>query len=161
MGRRQHLTHRYGEGARIPRCLRTQARTGYHPSVLLKLYIYGYLNRVQSSRRLEREAGRNVEVMWLTGRLAALFLAGCMSRRPSPATWAGTSHIRPVPPASTSAAGRRTSDASGQMRRSELSTIDAVRIGAYRAADSDPQEFELKCFRTACAGVPGSRVNVS
>jgi transposase len=44
-------------------------RPGYHPSVLLKLYIYGYLNRVQSSRRLEREAGRNVEVMWLLGRL--------------------------------------------------------------------------------------------
>lgn len=44
-------------------------RPGYHPSCLLKLYIYGYLNRVQSSRRLEREAGRNVEVMWLTGRL--------------------------------------------------------------------------------------------
>jgi transposase len=41
----------------------------YHPSVMLKLYVYGYLNRVQSSRRLEREAGRNVEVMWLTGRL--------------------------------------------------------------------------------------------
>jgi transposase len=40
-----------------------------HPSVLLKLYIYGYLNRVQSSRRLEREACRNVEVMWLAGRL--------------------------------------------------------------------------------------------
>ena len=45
-------------------------RPGYHPSVLLKLYIYGYLNQVQSSRRLEREAGRNIEVMWLTGRLA-------------------------------------------------------------------------------------------
>src|SRR5215471_11679724 len=45
-------------------------RPAYHPSVFLKLYIYGYLNRVQSSRRLEREAGRNVEVMWLTGRLA-------------------------------------------------------------------------------------------
>ena len=44
-------------------------RPSYHPSVLLKLYIYGYLNRVQSSRRLEREAGRNVEVIWLTGRL--------------------------------------------------------------------------------------------
>src|SRR6202012_2678047 len=44
-------------------------RPSYHPSVLLKLYIYGYLNRVQSSRRLEREALRNVEVMWLTGRL--------------------------------------------------------------------------------------------
>ena len=45
-------------------------RPSYHPSALLKLYIYGYLNRVQSSRRVEREAGRNVEVMWLTGRLA-------------------------------------------------------------------------------------------
>ncbi len=45
-------------------------RPGYHPAMLLKLYIYGYLNPVQSSRRLEREAGRNVEVMWLTGRLA-------------------------------------------------------------------------------------------
>lgn len=44
-------------------------RPGYHPSVLLKLYIYGYLNHVQSSRRLEREAGRNMEVIWLTGRL--------------------------------------------------------------------------------------------
>src|SRR5215470_10359797 len=44
-------------------------RPSYHPSVLLKLYTYGYLNRVQSSRRLEREAGRNVEVIWLTGRL--------------------------------------------------------------------------------------------
>jgi Transposase domain (DUF772) len=44
-------------------------RPAYHPSPLLKLYIYGYLNRVQSSRRLEREAGRNLEVMWLTGRL--------------------------------------------------------------------------------------------
>jgi transposase len=46
-------------------------RPSCHPSVLLKLYIYGYLNRVQSSRRLEREAGRNVEVMWLLGRLAS------------------------------------------------------------------------------------------
>jgi transposase len=44
-------------------------RPSYHPSGLLKLYIYGYLNRVQSSRRLEREAARNVEVMWLTCRL--------------------------------------------------------------------------------------------
>jgi len=44
-------------------------RPSYHSTVLLKLYIYGYLNRVQSSRRLEREAGRNAEVMWLTGRL--------------------------------------------------------------------------------------------
>lgn len=48
-------------------------RPGYHPSVLLKLYIYGYLNRIQSSRRLEREASRNVELMWLTGKLAPDF----------------------------------------------------------------------------------------
>jgi len=48
-------------------------RPGYHPSVLLKIYIYGYLNQVQSSRRLEREAQRNVEMMWLTGRLAPDF----------------------------------------------------------------------------------------
>ena len=40
-------------------------RPAYHPSVHLKLYVYGYLNRVHSSRRLEREAGRNLEVMWL------------------------------------------------------------------------------------------------
>ncbi|SDC23311.1 Transposase [Variovorax sp. CF079] len=48
-------------------------RPSYHPAVLLKLYIYGYLNRIQSSRRLEREAQRNVELMWLTGRLAPDF----------------------------------------------------------------------------------------
>jgi transposase len=45
-------------------------RPSYHPSILLKLYVYGYLNAIPSSRRLEREAGRNVELMWLTGRLA-------------------------------------------------------------------------------------------
>lgn len=48
-------------------------RPSYHPSVLLKLYLYGYLNRIQSSRRLERECQRNVELMWLTGRLAPDF----------------------------------------------------------------------------------------
>jgi transposase len=48
-------------------------RPPYHPATLLKLYVYGYLNRVQSSRRLEREAQRNVELMWLTGRLAPDF----------------------------------------------------------------------------------------
>jgi transposase len=47
----------------------TTGRPAYHPSVMLKIYIYGYLNRVQSSRRLEHESQRNIEVMWLTGRL--------------------------------------------------------------------------------------------
>jgi transposase len=48
-------------------------RPAYHPATLLKIYIYGYLNRIPSSRRLEREAGRNLELMWLTGRLAPDF----------------------------------------------------------------------------------------
>src|SRR6516165_1437926 len=48
-------------------------RPAYHSAVMLKLYIYGYINRVQSSRRLERECQRNVEVMWLTGCLAPDF----------------------------------------------------------------------------------------
>ena len=48
-------------------------RPSYHPAVLLKIYIYGYLNRLQSSRRLERETRRNIELMWLTGRLAPDF----------------------------------------------------------------------------------------
>ncbi len=56
---------------------RTQAndtgRPAYHPTTMLKIYVYGYLNRVQSSRRLEREAQRNIELMWLTGRLAPDF----------------------------------------------------------------------------------------
>jgi transposase len=51
----------------------TTGRPAYHPGTLLKLYIYGYLNRIQSSRRLERETQRNVELMWLTGRLSPYF----------------------------------------------------------------------------------------
>lgn len=51
----------------------SNGRPAYHPGVLLKIYIYGYLNRIQSSRRLEREAGRNLELIWLTGRLAPDF----------------------------------------------------------------------------------------
>jgi len=47
---------------------RTTGRPAYHPLVLLKLYIYGYLNRISAKRRLERETQRNVEVMWLTRR---------------------------------------------------------------------------------------------
>ncbi len=53
--------------------LNETGRPPYHPAVPLKLYVYGYLNRIRSSRMLEREAGRNVEVMWLTGKLAPDF----------------------------------------------------------------------------------------
>ena len=45
-------------------------RPGYHPAMMLKLYIFGYLNRIPSSRRLERECQRNLELIWLTGKLA-------------------------------------------------------------------------------------------
>ncbi|HFZ0983045.1 TPA: IS1182 family transposase [Klebsiella aerogenes] len=48
-------------------------RPGYHPATMLKLYIYGYLNRIQSSRRLEKETHRNVELMWLLERLTPDF----------------------------------------------------------------------------------------
>jgi len=48
-------------------------RPGYHPGLLLKVYVYGYINQVGSSRKLEREAQRNVEMMWLTQRLAPDF----------------------------------------------------------------------------------------
>src|SRR5229473_5394157 len=48
-------------------------RPAYHPGLLLKIYIYGYINQIGSSRRLERETQRNVEMMWLTGRLAPDF----------------------------------------------------------------------------------------
>ena len=48
-------------------------RPGYEPATMLKIYIYGYLNRIQSSRRLERESHRNVELIWLTGRLMPCF----------------------------------------------------------------------------------------
>jgi transposase len=51
----------------------TTGRPAYHPATLLKIYLYGYLNRIQSSRRLEQEANRNLELMWLTGRLAPDF----------------------------------------------------------------------------------------
>jgi transposase len=51
----------------------TTCRPGYHPATLLKLYIYGYLSQVQSSRRLEREANRNVELTWLMSKLASDF----------------------------------------------------------------------------------------
>ncbi|MDR3435871.1 transposase, partial [Telmatospirillum sp.] len=51
----------------------TTGRPAYHPATMLKIYVYGYINQIQSSRRLERETARNVEMMWLTGRLTPDF----------------------------------------------------------------------------------------
>src|ERR1700690_790713 len=69
-------------------------RPAYHPSTLLKIYLYGYLNRIQSSRRLEREAQRNIELMWLTGRLAPDFKTIANFRRDNgPAIRAACAHF--------------------------------------------------------------------
>jgi transposase len=65
-------------------------RPGYHPATLLKLYLYGYLNRIPSSRRLEREAQRNLELMWLTNRLAPDFKTIADFRRDNGAAIRGT-----------------------------------------------------------------------
>lgn len=62
--------HELGFKGAVPK---DTGRPNYHPAMLLKLYLYGYLNRIQSSRRLEREANRNIELMWLTERLAPDF----------------------------------------------------------------------------------------
>jgi transposase len=56
---------------------KSTGRPGYHPSTMLKLYIYGYLNRIQSSHRLEKESHRNVELMWLLERLASAVITMC------------------------------------------------------------------------------------
>ncbi|MDJ0918477.1 MAG: IS1182 family transposase [Woeseiaceae bacterium] len=64
--------------------LAATGRPRYHPKTLLKLYVYGYLNRVQSSRRLEVEAQRNIELMWLTGRLAPDFKTIADFRKDNP-----------------------------------------------------------------------------
>ena len=56
-------------------------RPAYHPATMLKIYVYGYINQIQSSRRLERETARNVEMMWLTGRLMPDFKTNADFRR--------------------------------------------------------------------------------
>ncbi len=69
-------------------------RPAYHPATLLKIYLYGYLNRIQSSRRLERETQRNIELMWLTGRLMPDFKTIADFRRDNgPAIRAACAHF--------------------------------------------------------------------
>src|SRR6202165_317385 len=107
----------------------TPAATGrpaYHPSTLLKIYLYGYLNRLQSSRRLEREAHRNIEWMWLVGRLAPRLQDDC--RLPQ-GQWRGdpggmSSVCRALPPAGlvhpSGGCHRRKQVPSGEQSRQEL-----------------------------------------
>ena len=84
----------------------TRAATGrpaYHPATLLKIYLYGYLNRLESSRRLEREAQRNIDLMWLVGRLHPRLQDDCRLRQ---GQWRGdpggvSSACGALPPAQT------------------------------------------------------------
>lgn len=103
-------------------------RPAYHPSVLSKVYIYGYLNRVQSSPRLERECQRNVELMWWTGRLAhdcktiANFAATTVaaSARRTASSWpsaASSSCSSTVSSWWTAASSRRSTTAAATSRR--------------------------------------------
>lgn len=84
-------------------------RPNYHPAMLLKLYLYGYLNHIQSSRRLEREANRNIELMWLTERLAAASPAPPIHR-----CWACTKAAPSTCSTTACGSGRRGAAASDQ-----------------------------------------------
>src|ERR1700722_1953080 len=91
-------------------------RPSYHPEVMLKIYIYGYLNRIQSSRRLEREAQRNVELMWLTGRLAPDFKTIARFRKDNGKASRGVS--------STAAFARnRSSDDTSKQRSQRVASV--------------------------------------
>src|SRR6187399_895203 len=97
-------------------------RPAYHPAVLLKLYIYGYLNRIPSSRRLERETQRNVELMWLTGRLAPDFKTIADFRKNNgPAIRATCRHVSTAEPVRPRGGGdRRQQVQGGERPRQEL-----------------------------------------
>ena len=120
-------------------------RPAYHPATLLKIYIYGYLNRVQSSRRLEREAQRNVELMWLTGRLAPDFKTIADFRKDNGeairkvcravrACCAGSSSCSTKASSrSTAASSRRSTTATRTSRQRKLKARMAAARGEHRA----------------------------
>ncbi len=105
-------------------------RPSYHPSTMLKIYLYGYLNRVQSSRRLEREAGRNLELIWLTGRLAPDFKTIADFRRAS----------RPV-----QRSRRHAASSSRSCRRLDLFTqaIVAIDGSKFKAVNNHDKNFTV------------------
>ena len=106
-------------------------RPAYHPATMLKLYVYGYLNRVQSSRRLEREAQRNVELMWLTQRLAPDFKTIANFRRDNGAAITAACALfrravpRPGAPEPWRRRGRRQQVQGGEHARQELHAREA------------------------------------
>jgi len=113
-------------------------RPGYHPSPMLKLYIFGYLNRVQSSRRLEREAGRNLEVMWLTGPARSGSQNHCrFPQRQRPRHQEGLRAICRLVPQDGSAGGKRASrsTAASSRRSIRATTTSRRKDGAAPGAD--------------------------
>jgi transposase len=137
-------------------------RPAYHPAVLLKLYIYGYLNRVPSSRRLEREAQRNVELMWLTGRLAPDFKTIADFRRGNGGGIRNVCRrfvqlrraeaLHPAPP-STAASSRRSTAAIAitrkvDKRQEQIEESIQRYLTALETADrTQPAEVEAKTER--------------
>ncbi|MBQ0824484.1 transposase [Microvirga sp. HBU67558] len=107
----------------------------YYPAILLKLYIYGYLNRVRSSRRLERKASRNVALMWLTGRLAPDHKTIAKSRRDSGRT------IRQVCTQFVT-----LSRGLGLLNTASVS-IDGAEHSRHPAVDGRPQDLGPGCAR--------------
>lgn len=111
-------------------------RPAYHPATLLKIYIYGYLNQVASSRRLERECQRNVELMWLTGRLAPDFKTIADFRRDNRQRWCMR---RPSRPSRCRVAGRLCRHGWSENRRLGVAAWPAWPAGVLLDATDDEQ----------------------
>ena len=112
-------------------------RPGYAPGDLLKLYIYGYLNRVRSSRRLEREAQRNIEVIWLLRGLKPDFKTIADFRRDNRAPFARFPPVRALVPAARPlrprvAGGRRNPNQGGQQQGPQLHSLFAANVHSRR-----------------------------
>src|SRR5713226_770530 len=101
-------------------------RPAYHPGLLLKIYVYGYINQIASSRRLEREAQRNVELMWLSGRLAPDFKTIADFRKDNgPAIRATCRLLRARGERPRGRRRRRTADESAELAPSHSTTSSA------------------------------------
>ncbi len=110
-------------------------RPGYHPATMLKLYVYGHLNEAQSSRRLERESGRNVELMWLTGKLAPDFKTIADFRRERRRHPSGLPALRPRLPQPRSYRRRH-----GGGGRQPLARDERARQELHASDDPAPDE---------------------
>jgi len=128
-------------------------RPAYHPSTMLKLFVYGYLNRVQSSRRLECEAQRNIELMWLTGRLAPDFKTIADFRKDNGIASGSGCQYRSVPAEDKT---RRLEDKIAAMRR-EMARLKKLEARMLSAPDkqvslTDPDARSMKTRGTGIVG---------